>query len=90
MPKTPAKPASKEEVQQRFGMAVRTFRDACQLTQEQLADFSDMHVTYISQIERGLKNVSLFNIHRIAGALGVAPGELLNAPVVTHPRRRHD
>jgi len=68
-----------------FGLAVRTFRDERKLTQEQLADFSDMHVTYISQIERGLKNVSLFNIHRLAHALNVAPSELLSP---SHGRTR--
>jgi len=77
MPKSTSKLASKEDVQLRFGIAVRALRDARQLTQEQLAEFSDMHVTYISQIERGLKNVSLFNIHRLAHALSVAPAELL-------------
>lgn len=79
MPKSTSKLASKEDVQLRFGVAVRAFRDARKLTQEQLAEFSDMHVTYISQIERGLKNVSLFNIHRLAHALGVAPADLLGS-----------
>ena len=79
MPKSTSKLPSKEDVQLQFGIAVRRFRDLRELTQEQLADFSDMHVTYISQIERGLKNVSLFNIHRLAHALSVAPGELLSA-----------
>ena len=79
MPKSTSKLSSKEDVQLQFGIAVRRFRDLRELTQEQLADFSDMHVTYISQIERGLKNVSLFNIHRLAHALSVAPGELLSA-----------
>ncbi|MBB4223923.1 helix-turn-helix domain-containing protein [Variovorax guangxiensis] len=79
MRKSPAKLPSKEEIQVGFGETVRALRDEQQLTQEQLAESSEMHVTYISQIERGLKNVSLFNIHRIAHALSVPPGELLNA-----------
>jgi transcriptional regulator with XRE-family HTH domain len=36
----------------------------------------ELHMTYISQIERGLKNLSLFNVHRIAEALRVSPAEL--------------
>jgi len=47
-------------------------------------------VTYISQIERGLKNVSLFNIHRLAYALGVAPSELLVTSHEQAPGARHE
>lgn len=79
MRKSSAKLPSKEQVQRGFGLAVRNLRDAKELTQEQLAELSDMHVTYVSQIERGLKNLSLFNVHRIAHALGVSAGELLNS-----------
>jgi transcriptional regulator with XRE-family HTH domain len=87
MRKSSAKLPTKEEVQAGFGDAVRALRDDLKLTQEQLAESSDMHVTYISQIERGLKNVSLFNIHRIAHALSVLPGELLNMPGKQSARR---
>jgi transcriptional regulator with XRE-family HTH domain len=77
MRKSPTKLPSKEEIQLGFGAAVRRLRDSKELTQEQLAELSDVHVTYVSQIERGLKNLSLFNIHRIAHALGVSAGNLL-------------
>lgn len=87
MRKSLAKLPTKEEVQVGFGDAVRALRDEKKLTQEQLAESSEMHVTYISQIERGLKNVSLFNIHRIAHALSVPPGELMNAPGKAPSRR---
>lgn len=80
MRKSSAKLPTKEEVQVGFGHAVRALRDEQQLTQEQLAESSEMHVTYISQIERGKKNLSLFNVHRIAHALNVPPGELLTMP----------
>jgi len=80
MGKSSAKLPGKEEILAGFGNAVRALREAQDLTQEQLADAGEMHVTYISQIERGLKNVSLFNIHRLAHALNVLPGELLIVP----------
>lgn len=79
MGKSPTKLPSKDEAQLGFGVAIRQLRDARELTQEQLAEFSDMHVTYVSQIERGLKNLSLFNIYRLAHALKVSPGALLDA-----------
>ena len=78
MRKSTAKPLSKDEVLLRFGLAVRSLRNERQLTQEQLAELSELHVTYISQVERGLKNLSLFNMHRIAEALHVSPAELFD------------
>ena len=77
MGKPIAKLPTKEEVQVGFGEAVRALRSGAELTQEQLAASSEMHVTYISQIERGLKNVSLFNLCRIAFALEISPATLL-------------
>lgn len=79
MGKSSTKLPSKEEAQYCFGAAVRQLRDSLELTQEQLADLTDVHVTYVSQVERGKKNLSLFNIHRIAHALGVSTGALLDA-----------
>lgn len=39
------------------------------LTQEDLAEKADLHRTYIADIERGTRNLSLRNIERLAGAL---------------------
>ena len=83
-----AKLPSKDVALHSFGAAVRKLREDKELTQEQLAEFSEMHVTYISQIERGIKNLSLFNIVRIAHALGVSPAELFTvAETVRQPAR---
>lgn len=43
-----------------------------------LAESAGLHPTYVSGIERGLRNVSLVNIHLLAAALDVAAGELLS------------
>jgi len=84
MGKPIAKLPTKEEVQVGFGNAVRALRSDAELTQEQLAASSEMHVTCISQIERGLKNVSLFNLYRIASALEISPARLLEE-AARHP-----
>lgn len=47
------------------------------ISQEKLALLCDLHRTYISDIERCERNVSLININKIAIALGVEPYELL-------------
>jgi transcriptional regulator with XRE-family HTH domain len=60
-----------------FGERVRSFRAKRSLSQEQLADLAELDRTYISGIERGIRNVSLLNIVKIADALDINPSELL-------------
>ncbi len=62
-----------------FGRRVRSLREAAGLSQEALAEQSGLHRTYISSLERGRRNVGLDNILRLASALGVKPGELLES-----------
>jgi transcriptional regulator with XRE-family HTH domain len=69
----------RSEVLRRFGGAVRSMRQGQDLTQEELADRCEVHVTYISQIERGQKNLSLYKVHRLAVALKVSPADLFDA-----------
>mgnify|MGYP000913371182 CR=1 FL=1 len=46
-------------------------------SQEELADLSDLHRTYIGQVERGEKNLTLRSLERIANALKVSMKNLL-------------
>ena len=59
-----------------FGRRVRALRRERKFSQEELADRSRLHWTYLGGIERGERNPSLMNITRIANALGVRVGEL--------------
>lgn len=62
-----------------FGQNVRQIRLLQKnMSQEKLAFKCDLHRTYISDIERGNRNVSLDNIEKIAKALDVQPKDLLN------------
>jgi transcriptional regulator with XRE-family HTH domain len=47
------------------------------LTQEELAEKADLHWTYISGIERGVRNVTIANLFHIATALGVRVRDLV-------------
>jgi transcriptional regulator with XRE-family HTH domain len=58
---------------------VRARRAELELSQEALADICELHWTYIGQVERGQRNISLHNIIRIAGGLDIDPGELVRA-----------
>lgn len=54
-----------------FGLHLKKLRLARGLSQEQLGMIAELDRTYISGIERGVRNVSLANIFRIAKALDV-------------------
>lgn len=63
-------------VTEKFGQRVRELRKARGLSQEDFADLCGLDRTYISGIERGLRNVALRNIEAIAQALGVPLSDL--------------
>lgn len=63
-------------VLEQFGRRVRELRTQRGWSQEQFADECGLHRTYVGGIERGERNVSLVNIHRIAQALSIPVAEL--------------
>ena len=60
-----------------FGEKVREERVRRGLTQEGLAKVVGVHRTYIGMVERGEKNLTLINLHRIAKGLNVKTAKLL-------------
>ncbi|MBQ9868644.1 MAG: helix-turn-helix transcriptional regulator [Ruminococcus sp.] len=54
-----------------FGTNLRSVRNQKGISQEKLAEISGLHRTYISDIERFQRSISLENIQRIADALGI-------------------
>lgn len=59
-----------------FGLRLKKLRLTKGLSQEQLGMLAQLDRTYISGIERGVRNVGVINIFRIAHALKVPPTEL--------------
>lgn len=59
-----------------FGKSLRRERETRKLTQEKLAEKANLDPTYISGIERGVRNPSLLSIVRIAKALGTTTSDL--------------
>ena len=60
-----------------FAANARRFRLDLNLSQEELAERAGVHRTYVGMLERGEKNVTIYNIERIASALKVEPAVLL-------------
>jgi transcriptional regulator with XRE-family HTH domain len=61
----------------KLGARVRERRQELGLSQEALARESDIHWTFLGQVERGRRNVSLHNLLKIAQGLKIDPCELV-------------
>ncbi|PRD36420.1 UNVERIFIED_CONTAM: hypothetical protein NCL1_08937 [Trichonephila clavipes] len=60
-----------------FASNVRKRRLELNLSQEELAERAGLHRTYIGMLERREKNVTIYNIERVASALDLPPYKLL-------------
>lgn len=60
-----------------FGERVRARRNALHKSQEKLAADCGLHWTFVGQVERGQRNLTLHNILKLAAGLDVDPGELV-------------
>ena len=54
-----------------FGKNVKKYRVQSKLSQEKLGELTGLHRTYISDIERGLRSISLNNIEKLSKALNI-------------------
>lgn len=59
------------------GKNVRYYRELRGISQEQLAFEADLHRTYVSGVERGIRNPTVLLVARLADALGLEPSKLL-------------
>jgi transcriptional regulator with XRE-family HTH domain len=65
------------DVRRRVGLNVKRFRQERGLSQEALAFEAKLHRTYISGVERGVRNPTIVVLEGIASALGVPASKLL-------------
>ncbi len=59
-------------IEKRLGMSVKNWRSRLKIPQDELAQRAGFHRSYISDIERGTRNVSLKSIEKLADALGIS------------------
>ncbi len=65
------------DIRKQVGLNVQRLRRELDWSQEDLALESGLHRTYISGIERGVRNPTVLVLARIADTLGVEPAQLL-------------
>jgi transcriptional regulator with XRE-family HTH domain len=66
------------DIRRRVGQNVRKFRQLKGWSQEEFADECGIHRTYVSGVERGIRNPTVTVLHKIAKALKVSAGQLLD------------
>lgn len=66
------------DIRRRLGLAVQKLRGAKGWSQEQLAEEAGLHRTYISGIERGIRNPTLTVLEKVAAALETTIGGLVD------------
>lgn len=64
-----------------LGTNIRAKREALGWSQDRLATETGLHRTYLSGIERGIRNPTIEIVYAIANALGTTPGQLLAVTV---------
>src|SRR3569833_454088 len=66
-----------EQISTVFGQVLREQRIARQLSQEELALAADVDRTFVSQMERGIRQPTITTLMKLAGALGIQPSTLV-------------
>jgi transcriptional regulator with XRE-family HTH domain len=65
------------DIRKKFGKRLRALREERGWSQEEFADRAGLHRTYVSAVERGVRNPTLSVLDRLAKALGVSMADLV-------------
>ena len=66
-----------EQISTVFGQVLREQRISRDLSQEQLALAADFDRTFVSQMDRGIRQPTITTLIKLAGALGIQPSTLI-------------
>lgn len=73
----------------RFAVNIRSLREQQGLSQEGLAASAGVHRTYVSMLERGVRNISVDNVERLANALNADEEHLLGITLDSSSKAAH-
>ena len=68
------------DIRRRVGLNLRHYREKLGLSQEAFAFECGLHRTYVSGVERGVRNPTVVVLAKLAKGLGVAPEKLIETP----------
>ncbi len=67
-----------KNINQKIGMVIRKQRLLTHLSQEKLGEVTGLHRTYISDVERGKRNITIISLSKIAAALHISLSDLIS------------
>ena len=70
--------AAKQKHHKVLGETIRSYRKSAHLSQEELAEKSDLHHNYIGEVERGEKAATIDTMLKISKVLGIKVRDLVN------------
>src|ERR1044071_2395674 len=70
------------DIRRQFGAAIRSHRLRLGMSQETLAERAELHRTYVTDVERGVRNLSLESISKLARALDLSISSLFSPPEI--------
>lgn len=62
-------------IKEKIGIKIREYRNQLGVSQEQFALSIGMDRTYLSSVEAGKRNISIENLYKIVGGLGISMGD---------------
>jgi len=65
-------------IKEKIGSRIKELRHNAGISQEALADLSDLDRTYINSVENGKRNISIVNIEKTANALNITLSQFFN------------
>lgn len=70
-------PTEKKNISEVFGAVIKELRKENDLTQEKLAELSELHTNYISLLERGKRKPTIDTVFKISSAFQILPHQLI-------------
>lgn len=77
-------PVKKKNARQQFGVNLRAERTKAGMSQEALAHMAGLDRTFVGQVERGERNISIDNMSKLAKALGLEMSDLVARKTKSH------
>jgi len=71
------KPPSQKDLRRAFAAAIEECRAESSVSQEKLAEGADLSVAYVSLLERGRRNLTVYSAAKLAAALGMKTSQLV-------------
>ena len=68
------------DIKIKFGLRLKQLRKERGISQEELMAATGIHRTYLSEVERGIRNISIVNVEKIAKALDIDTMEMFDFP----------